>query len=275
VRTAVGEFWLRQENEAEARRVFSEIVEYAPLDPWARRRLGDLYRAHGWHDDAYREYVTLARLRPDDPSVMLFLARAAAGAGRTDEALRLEQELSESVPPNVYQGAAAFARLWTTVRLVRLKAAAETDEMRNAIAQRERASGSLRDPPALFVALTWAHPDDHPELRLQYPSTPDDEWEPAPLRGWAYGIEAIRIREREPGNYQFEVRRVERDEIRDIEAQLLVVIMPGTADEQIIQRDVRLTREERTLRFRLTETGSLDPVPVRPARPRRPAAGGA
>ncbi len=56
VRTAVGEFWLRQEDPAEARRVFSEIVEHAPLDPWARRRLGDLYRAHEWADDAYRAY---------------------------------------------------------------------------------------------------------------------------------------------------------------------------------------------------------------------------
>jgi hypothetical protein len=32
-------------------------VEFAPLDELARRRLGDLYRAHGWFEDAYRQYL--------------------------------------------------------------------------------------------------------------------------------------------------------------------------------------------------------------------------
>lgn len=263
VRTAVGEFWLRQDNVLEARRVFSELIEYAPLDPWARRRLGDLYRTHGWHEDAYREYLTLARLRPDDPSVILLLARAAAGAGRMDEALRLEQEISESVPPSVYQGSAAFARLWTTVRLTRLKAETEDASMRASIAQRERATGALRDPPALFVAVTWEHPDDRPELWMRYPDMPDDHWDQAPLRGQPFGIEAIRIRERESGEYLFEIRRLERDELRDIEAKLLIVIAPGTADEQILEQDLTLTRETRTLRFRLDDAGALEAVPVR------------
>ena len=273
VRTAVGEFWLRQEDEPQARRVFSEIVEYSPLDPWARRRLGDLYRAHGWHDDAYREYRTLARLRPDDPSVMLVLARAAAGAGRVDEALRLEQRLSESVAPDVFQGVSAFARLWTSVRLTRLKATTEDPEMQGDIARRERASGALRDPPALLVAMTWGHPDDGPQLWLRYPSTPEeDDLERVPLVGPQFGIEAVRIREREDGEYLFEVRRLDRDQIRDTEADLLVVVAPGTDDEQIIQQEIRLTREERTLRFRLNDAGTLDSIPVprpRGTRPRR------
>jgi Ca-activated chloride channel family protein len=262
VRTAVGEFWLRQDNTAEARRVFSEIVEYAPLDPWARQRLGDLYRAHGWHGDAYREYMTLARLRPDDPSVMLLLARAASGEGRTDEALRLEQELSESVPPSVYEGASAFARLWTTVRLATLKADTTDEALRASIADRERASGALRDAPAVFVALTWEHPDDRPQLWIRYPDLPDDAWEQAPLQGDAFGIEAIRIREREPGAYLLEVRRLELDAIRDVEANLLVVVAPGTPDERILRTPIRLTREGRTLRFQLTDANALEPVEI-------------
>jgi tRNA-guanine family transglycosylase len=67
VRTAIGEMYLRLDDEPEARRVFSEIVEFAPQDELARRRLGDLYRAHGWFEDAYRQYQTLATIRPDDP----------------------------------------------------------------------------------------------------------------------------------------------------------------------------------------------------------------
>src|SRR5262249_37159294 len=42
-RTAVGELLARLGDLPAARRVFSEIVEFAPGDPAARRRLGDLY----------------------------------------------------------------------------------------------------------------------------------------------------------------------------------------------------------------------------------------
>ncbi len=268
VRTRVGEFWLRRGDEAEARRVFSEIIERTPLDPWARRRLGDLYRAHDWADDAYREYRTLARLRPGDGGVLLLLARAAADAGRVDEALRLEQRLSESTDPGVDEGAAGYARLWTAVRLARLKLAAETDERRRAIRRRERQSGALRAPAALFVALTWRHPDDHPELLVRYPSTAEDiGWEPVELGGRDHGIYAARIREREEGEYLFEVRRHESDEIRDLEAELTVVANLGTPEEHIERIPLTLARDTLKRRYRLTAEGGLEAVEI-PARER-------
>lgn len=251
VRTSVGEFWLRQEQPDEARRVFSEIVENTPLDPWARERLGDLYRAHGWSDDAYREYQTLARLRPGDDRVLVSLARAAAGAGRTDEALRLEQRVSESADDDVDEGVSAFARLWTTVRLSRMKLDAD-DAMRRALARRERSTGALRDPPAVFVALTWSHPDDRPALLIRHPGTPDEEpAEPAPLSAKGWGIEAIRIREREEGVYRLEVHRSERDELRDVRAELLVIVAPGTPQERILREEIVLTRQARQAWFAL------------------------
>ena len=263
VRTQVGEFWLRQDDEAEARRVFSELVERTPLDPWTRRRLGDLYRAHGWADDAYREYRTLARLRPGDGGVLLLLARAAADAGRIDEALRLEQRLSESTDPGVHEGAAGFARLWTAVRLARLKLEAEDDDMRAAIRRRERQSGALREPPAIFVALTWRHPDDHPELVVRYPSTDEDiGWEPVELGGRDHGIYAARVREREDGEYLFEVRRNEADEIRDLEAVLTIVSGLGTGEEHIERVELSLTRETLKRRYTLTGEGGLSEVEI-------------
>jgi hypothetical protein len=280
VRTAVGEFWLRQENgEAEARRVFSEIVERTPLDPWARRRLGDLYRAHEWPDDAYREYRTLARLRPGDGGVLLLLARAAADAQRIDEALRLEQLLSESTDPTEHEGTAGYARLWTTVRLARLKLDARTDEERAQIRRRERESGALRDPPAIFAALTWSHPDDHPTLFARYPSTDEDvEWETIELGGADHGIYATHVREREEGDYLFEVRRTERDQIRDTIGELIVITGLGTPEEHIERIPVTLTREARKLRFSMAADGSLAAVEIpaseaadRP--PARPAQG--
>jgi tetratricopeptide (TPR) repeat protein len=261
VRTAVGEFWLRQEDVPEARRVFSEIVERTPLDPWARRRLGDLYRAHTWADDAYREYRTLSRLRPGDSSVLLLLARAAADAGRIDEALRLEQRLSESTDPGEHEGAAGDARLWTTVRLARLKLDRAQDAA--AIRRRERESGALRDPPAIFAALTWGHPDDHPQLFARYPSTDADiGWETIELGGRDHGIYATSVREREEGEYLFEVRREERDEIRDLEAELIVITNLGTAEEHVERTPLSLTRETTRLRFRMNADGAISAVEI-------------
>ena len=262
VRTQVGEFWLRQENVPEARRVFSEIVERTPLDPWARRRLGDLYRAHEWADDAYREYRTLARLRPGDGGVLLLLARAAADGGRIDEALRLEQRLSESTDPGVDEGAAGYARLWTQVRLSRLKLDAQDDERRALIRRRERESGALRDPPAIFAALTWEHPDDAPSMHLRHPSAdPPTSWEDVELGGLDHGVWAVRVREREDGGYLFEVRRAERDEIRDMQTELLVITGQGTPEEHIHRVPVTLTREVRAKRFQLAD-GALSEIEI-------------
>jgi Ca-activated chloride channel family protein len=62
----VAEYYLRlagrgqgrgsERDAEEARRTFGEIVEFAPEDPLARRRLGDLLRAHGFYAEALRQY---------------------------------------------------------------------------------------------------------------------------------------------------------------------------------------------------------------------------
>jgi len=184
-------------------------------------------------------------------------------AGRIDEVLRLEQRLSESTDPGVHEGAAGYARLWTAVRLARLELAAEDDEMRAAIRRRERQSGALREPPAIFAALTWRHPDDHPELLVRYPSTDEDvEWEPVELGGRDHGIYAARVREREDGAYLFEVRRNEHDRIRDLEAELLIVTDPGTDEEHIERVPVTLTRETTRRRFSLGGDGGVGEVEI-------------
>lgn len=263
VRTAVGEFWLRQENEPEARRVFSEIVEHAPLDPWARRRLGDLYRAHHWSDDAYREYQTLSRLRPGEGDVLLLLARAAADAGRVDEALRLEQRLSEATEPGVDEGAASYARLWTMVRLARLETGDQGDSLRDAIRRRWREAGVLRDPPDVFIALAWDHPDDAPALSIHYPGIEDaTAFEAAPLGGVTNGISAIRIGEREEGDHVLEIRRPEREAIRDTTAELVVIVRPGTPEQRILRQPITLTRERLRVRYTLRADDQLVETPV-------------
>jgi Ca-activated chloride channel family protein len=236
VRTAIGEMYLRVGDEVEARRVFSEIVEFAPLDELARRRLGDLYRAHGWYEEAYRQYQTLAEIRPDDPGVMLFLAQAAAGAGRIDEALRLEQRVAETAEPGESFGVARAAILWSSVRFAKLRERARADsddERMEALLARMRRSGVLREAGDFRVTLHWSHPDAalslwaaHPGLGLSRPTDIAPE----------YGIEAFDVREREDGRYKIEVRRGPPEQgqrATELRGELVVIWNEGTPEEVV------------------------------------------
>ncbi|PRQ03024.1 Vault protein inter-alpha-trypsin [Enhygromyxa salina] len=84
----VGELLTRRERDDAAKRLFSELVEFAPRSLVSRRLLGDIFLRHGWYADAYRQYELLFGLA-ESPDAAIRLARAAAGTGRTDEALRL------------------------------------------------------------------------------------------------------------------------------------------------------------------------------------------
>lgn len=233
VRTAIGELYLRLDREDEARRAFSEIVEFAPFDELARRRLGDLYRAHGWFEEAYRQYATLATIRPDDSTVLLLQAQAAAGAGRTDEALRLEQRLMEMGDPRGYSGLARVAQLWSSVRFASLRSAAREGgdtEALTALRSRMSRSGVLHGARPFRATLTWSHPDARLSLWAAHPSMPlsrPDDLAPE------FGIEAFDVAEIAPGTYRIEVRRLGTDRLGTIEAQLVLVWNEGREDEEI------------------------------------------
>ena len=263
VRTAIGELLLRLGREDEARRAFSEIVEFAPLDELARRRLGDLYRAHGWFEDAYRQYQTLAEIRPDDPTVLLLLASAAAGAGRTDEALRLEQRLMETSAPSsggaLRGGLPRVAQLWSSVRFARLRREAREAgdaERLAALLQRMRRSGVLAGSPALRASLTWTHPDARLSLWAGHPGGPvsrPDDLSPE------FGIEAFEVAEQEAGTYRIEVRRGGEDRVGTVEGQLVVVWNEGREGETVQVVPVRFAPDSpRTLAFTVTGTSLVE-----------------
>lgn len=246
-RARVGEFWLRQNDRPEAIRVFSELVERAPLDPWARRRLGDLYLAHGFVDDALREYGTLARLRPDDSTNLLLLARAAGAAGRIDEALRLEQRVSEEADDDVEEGLSGIARAFTTVRLAELRSTNRDPALRRALDDRLRATGVLRRPPSLVVSLVYSHPDDRLTLGMRGPDVPESEpFTPSGLAAPELGIASFQVLEREPGGYRVHIERADARDLRESRAKLVVIENLGTPQERTTVRELVLTRENRT-----------------------------
>ena len=173
VRTAVGEFYLRLakaaakgaegEDEAEARRAFGEIVEFSPEDPVARRRLGDLYRAHGYYAEATRQYETLARLVPDEPTVPLLVALSQNGLGKIEEAVRWTEKGQRAGAPDVATGPGATARSMALAFLawgrVDDQKANKKEEVEASLARTGRLLGTQKTKGRVRVVLSWAHPD--------------------------------------------------------------------------------------------------------------------
>jgi Flp pilus assembly protein TadD len=88
---------LRQSgDEVEARRIFGQLVERAPADPWVRAFVGDRLRNEGWFDDATRVFTVLDELVPDHPASLIRLALAHYGAGRIDIARRLLARIAQT-----------------------------------------------------------------------------------------------------------------------------------------------------------------------------------
>ena len=314
VRQQVGAFFLRRGNRAEARRAFSEIVELAPYDPWARRRLGQLLLARAadagrqqgeaarrWsrqlYADAYREYETLAWLNPGDDTVLLLMANAAAGTGRLDWALRLQQRVSASAEAGrVGGGPAAWARLLSSVRLAALREQRSSAPARLAAVQaRGRRMGLHGWARDVTLAVRWAHPDARFSLWVGYPGR--EGLVRAPLRGGAVGIEGLRRDHAEiwgalsprprpdPGNRRnrrgrragrgaaegpdaplyLELRSGDRapDRVRPYHGVIWLLWKEGEAKERIERQPLTLSAEVRAKAFLLTPKGRLQETKVR------------
>jgi tetratricopeptide (TPR) repeat protein len=240
IRTRVGEFYMRHDMEAEARRCFSEIVEFSPFVPSARRRLGDIYRNYGWHEDAYRQYETLQAMVPEDESVLVLMAEAAASAGRVDEALRLAERVSQSDAGS--GSAAGMARLFNLIRLasLRVKARAGGDEaMLGELMKRSRRAGVLRDAADLRVLFVWDHPDVRVKLFAQYEGS---EVERASLVAPHFGCEAFSETE-SSGEVLVQVIRDPKSVIKETSGRLYVLWHEGTESESLEVIEVVLKGE--------------------------------
>ncbi|MBW2261922.1 MAG: TonB family protein [Deltaproteobacteria bacterium] len=240
IRTRVGEFYMRHDMEAEARRCFSEIVEFSPFVPSARRRLGDIYRNYGWHEDAYRQYETLQAMVPEDESVLVLMAEAAASAGRVDEALRLAERVSQSDAGS--GSASGMARLFNLVRLaaLRVKARAGGNEaMLKELMKRSRRAGVLRDTADLRVLVVWDHPDVRVKLFNQYEGS---EVERASLVAPHFGCEAFSEKE-SSGEVLVQVLRDPSSVVKETAARLYVLWHEGTEQESLEVLDIVLKGE--------------------------------
>ena len=277
IRTAVGELSLRLAaraaspeeralDEAEARRAFGEIVEFAPDDPVARRRLGDLLRAHGWFADAARQYETLALLAPDDPSVALLRAAAAEGLGKLEEAVRWTEKGGSAGAPDVEQSPAFTARAFAATYLAWGMLAAEeggrSDELGvlrsrfGRVAAGEPGGGK----PGARVTLTWSHPELHPVIWSNALGAPM----PAREGDVTLGIGQVTMPDR--GSAYVEVR-IEPDELDHVArlgaTAVLTVVFDGAGGSEapkVIKLPVSFARDGKPVRRFAIEGRDVRPI---------------
>jgi hypothetical protein len=155
---ALGDLQADAGQTDDAIRTYSEIVEFDPHNQAARQLLGDVFLAHGWHDLAYAQYASLAELAPGEATVQLRLAAAAAGAGRTDEALRIVRKVARAAGTPGPKDPRLFARLMAASLMARLLADPPKDADAKRLAEsmgRELAELQLFQGTGTLVLLSW------------------------------------------------------------------------------------------------------------------------
>ncbi len=260
VRTAVGEALFTIGDESEARRAFSEIVEFAPDDPLARRRLGDIALSHGWADEAYRQFQVLAEVEHDAPDVLLREAMAARLAGRLDEALRLAERVAQMSSGDAAASVPDAAAAWIGLELA-LAAATPgvAQDQIQALRARWRRSSAARAAGAVRVVARWMHPDDGAELWV---TLPGEGTRRSDMLAGAVFFESTVFADA-PTGLQVELRRADGTRARG-EAELLVLWNEGTDRERVDRVRVSLDETHAMHRFDVTPT-ALTEVPIPPA----------
>jgi Ca-activated chloride channel family protein len=282
--TTVGEYYLRlaaratgpaaERDRVEARRTFGELVEFSPEDPAARRRLGDLLRAHGWHEEALRQYLTLQTLTPDDPTVPLLVAAASHGVGRVEEAVAWAEKAATAGSPD---GASALSRAARATALSFLAAARDEalragkrDDAERLLGRTRRllAAGEGGRPGAeqersVRVLVTWAHPELHPSLWTTALGAPM----PSPDNFPSFGVAEAKLGATPA---QVELRLEPEDAARaarlGLRATVTVIVGGGTPAEKITRQEVTFgTTADPASRVILTHDGAALRVERAPA----------
>jgi Ca-activated chloride channel family protein len=293
--TSVGEHYLRlasreqgadaERDKIEARRTFGEIVEFAPEDPAARRRLGDLLRAHGWYDEALRQYMTLQTLTPDDPAVPLLIASAAQGLGRVEEAVGWAEKAAAAGSPDGTSPLSRAARAtaiafiaWARDEALKAGKKEDADKLL-ARAKRLLAAGgkpgSQNDAESVRVLVTWSHPELHPQLWTNALGTPM----PSPDNFPPFGVAEARF---SGSPAKAEIRLDPEDAARaarlGLKAIITVIKGGGTPTESISRQEVgfgTVAAPSSTLTLDYNGTISISASAPPPEKPEKNTAKGA
>lgn len=279
--TSVGEYYLRlaarsgadaERDRVEGRRTFGELVEFAPEDPSARRQLGDLLRAHGWYEEALRQYLTLQALTPDDEAVPLLLAAAAQGLGRVEEAVGWAEKAAATGSPD---GASALSRAsratalaflaWAREEALRTNKKEDAEKLLGRTRRLLATNGAVAADRGVLMLVTWSHPELHPSVWTTTLGAPM----PSPDNFPMFGVAEAKLM----ANPAIAEIRLEPDDAAraarlGLKAVVTVISGSGTPSERIVRREVSFgTTAAPTTRHVLTFDGAelhvTQPEPAR------------
>ncbi|MEZ4453698.1 MAG: VIT domain-containing protein [Nannocystaceae bacterium] len=201
----LGEVFVAHGEDDQARRVFSEIVEFDPQSPQSRRLLGDIFLRYGWYEDAYRQYEDLMTMVVDDAPSVIRLARAAAGAGRVDEALRILRKVAGGEGRPGIDDPRRWARLHAAAHLARLLESGGPEAPAQSVA-RELTRLQLFEAPTSWTLVLWEDLEARLILASETPGTSSPAGDALDagetglyaLQGAAADLSALRVRHRGP-----------------------------------------------------------------------------
>ena len=223
---SLGEVMVAHGQTEEAQRLFSEIVEFDPKSASSRKLLGDIFLRHGWYDGAYRQYEDLVALQADEPLAGIRLARAAAGTGRTDEALRTLRKIASGEGRPGADDPRRYARLHAVAYLAGLLGQAEgsVDIPAESVA-RELRRLQLFDGPSTWTILVWQ--DLEADLILTHADPSIGTHLGDPLIAGDTGLFALQAPP--TGLPELAVRQTGETMIRDIAYERITITFDGKA----------------------------------------------
>jgi tetratricopeptide (TPR) repeat protein len=232
--------------DAEGRRLFGELIERAPRDPWTLAYVGDRLRAEGMFDEAGAAYESLARSMPNDAGVALRMALAHTGAGRLDVATRLLERVTQT------GGRGDDGRLGelSSIAQAVLLAAARDGKDADVDAQLERRLLQTPLPDVAGVVLVQSPPADDPILVSVTRERGEKLEQSADLDAKVLGIAAVRI-ERGDGAAKISLKRpAEPGPSRVAKATVLALVLRRENVPKLVRREVDVPADGKSIELR-------------------------
>jgi Ca-activated chloride channel family protein len=225
VAVSLGDVLAKTGFPEDATRTYSEIVEFDPGSAELRRSLGDIYLRQGWFDAAYRQYATLTELAPSDAIGWLRLAAAASGAGRTDEALRMQRKVASTEGTPGPNDPRLFARLLSAGTMGRLLADPKLPKDQVEGITRKLKELQLLPGPSSLAIATWDDFDVTPTLLAYEPGSDVPLGELTESRD--VGLSALVLPPPDPTGLRFVVRHRDDPPRRDVKIALVLIGWDG------------------------------------------------
>ena len=198
-------------------------------------------------------------MAPHDDAVNILLAEAAILAGRSDEGLRILEQVGQSEPS--FEGKispAEISRVMASLTLVRkrMKARGDGDEkLLKKLVERTRRAGVLRDAAAMKIVLKWDHPDARFNLTVKFP---DSELMRPFKSAPSLGLEWITEKGELPDDMLVQVHRMAGSVVKESNATLTIIMNEGEENESITATEITLTDKKKPAKaWKLSPDGTL------------------